>query len=103
MINSEIKSQVTLREYFRARTFIVPYYQRGYVWGQRNGKTDSVSYLLNTLLTGFEAKTEVFLQGVTVYTGGTDSNGREEVTLIDGQQRTTFFYLLFNELLKFRK
>lgn len=98
MINSEIKSQVTLREYFRARTFIVPYYQRGYVWGQRNGKTDSVSYLLNTLLTGFEAKTEVFLQGVTVYTGGTDSNGREEVTLIDGQQRTTFFYLLFNEL-----
>lgn len=99
MANNNIKSQITLREYLYKRIFVVPNYQRGYIWGQRNGKTDSVTFLLNTLLTGFQNKSDVFLQGVTVYTGSTDDKEYdEEVTLIDGQQRTTFFYLLLKEL-----
>ena len=99
MANNNIKSQITLREYLYKRIFVVPSYQRGYIWGQRNGKTDSVTFLLNTLLTGFQNKSDVFLQGVTVYTESTDDKEHdEEVTLIDGQQRTTFFYLLLKEL-----
>lgn len=90
-----MNATITLREYLeKGKTFVVPNYQRGYVWGKKRPKDDrdSVSYMLDSLLDSFRNNTEVFIQGVTV------SETEEGIILIDGQQRTTFFYLLLNSL-----
>lgn len=90
-----MNATITLREYLeKGKTFFVPGYQRGYVWGKKRPKDDrdSVSYMLDSLLDSFRNNTEVFIQGVTV------SETEKEIILIDGQQRTTFFYLLLNSL-----
>lgn len=90
-----MNATITLREYLeKGKTFFVPNYQRGYVWGRKRPKDDrdSVSYMLDSLLDSFRNNTEVFIQGVTV------SETEEWIVLIDGQQRTTFFYLLLNWL-----
>lgn len=90
-----MNATITLREYLeKGKTFVVPNYQRGYVWGKKRPKDDrdSVSYMLDSLLDSFRKNTEVFIQGVTVSETG------KEIILIDGQQRTTFFYLLLNWL-----
>lgn len=90
-----MNATITLREYLeKGKTFFVPNYQRGYVWGKKRPKDDrdSVSYMLDSLLDSFRNNTEVFIQGVTV------SETEERIVLIDGQQRTTFFYLLLNSL-----
>lgn len=90
-----MNATITLREYLeKGKTFVVPNYQRGYVWGRKRPKDDrdSVSYMLDSLLDSFRNNTEVFIQGVTV------SETEEWIVLIDGQQRTTFFYLLLNWL-----
>lgn len=90
-----MNATITLREYLeKGKTFFVPNYQRGYVWGKKRPKDDrdSVSYMLDSLLDSFRNNTEVFIQGVTV------SETEKEIILIDGQQRTTFFYLLLNSL-----
>lgn len=90
-----MNATITLREYLeKGKTFFVPNYQRGYVWGKKRPKDDrdSVSYMMNSLLDSFRNNTEVFIQGVTV------SETEEGIILIDGQQRTTFFYLLLNSL-----
>lgn len=90
-----MNATITLREYLeKGKTFFVPNYQRGYVWGKKRPKDDrdSVSYMLDSLLDSFRNNTEVFIQGVTV------SETEEWIVLIDGQQRTTFFYLLLNWL-----
>lgn len=90
-----MNATITLREYLeKGKTFFVPNYQRGYVWGKKRPKDDrdSVSYMLDSLLDSFRNNTEVFIQGVTV------SETEEGIILIDGQQRTTFFYLLLNSL-----
>ena len=90
-----MNATITLREYLeKGKTFVVPNYQRGYVWGKKRPKDDrdSVSYMLDSLLDSFRNNTEVFIQGVTV------SETEEGIVLIDGQQRTTFFYLLLNSL-----
>lgn len=90
-----MNATITLREYLeKGKTFVVPNYQRGYVWGKKRPKDDrdSVSYMLDSLLDSFRNNTEVFIQGVTV------SETEEGIVLIDGQQRTTFFYLLLNWL-----
>lgn len=90
-----MNATITLREYLeKGKTFFVPNYQRGYVWGKKRPKDDrgSVSYMLVSLSDSFRNNTEVFIQGVTVY------ETEERIVLIDGQQRTTFFYLLLNSL-----
>lgn len=90
-----MNATITLREYLeKGKTFVVPNYQRGYVWGRKRPKDDrdSVSYMMDSLLDSFRNNTEVFIQGVTV------SETEEGIILIDGQQRTTFFYLLLNSL-----
>ena len=52
--------KISLEEYIKkARTFRIPDYQRGYIWGQscRYGmerKADSVNFMLDTLLSAFE-------------------------------------------------
>lgn len=89
-----MNATITLRDYLgKGKCFVVPNYQRGYVWGKNkpNAK-DAVTYMMESLTNGFKAKTEVFIQGVTV------SEADHEIILIDGQQRTTFFYLLLKTL-----
>lgn len=85
---------ITLQDYLaKNKAFYIPNYQRGYVWGKRNLKgKDSVSYMMESLLNGYRNDTDIFIQGVTV------SENNTQIILIDGQQRTTFFYLLLKFL-----
>lgn len=85
---------ITLQDYLaKNKAFYIPNYQRGYVWGKRNLKgKDSVSYMMESLLNGYRNDADIFIQGVTV------SENNTQIILIDGQQRTTFFYLLLKFL-----
>ena len=90
---------ITLVEYLNKvdpnnGAFIIPSYQRGYVWGQERAgqRVNSVINILESLTNGFNKDKEIFLQGITVCE---DDNN---ITLVDGQQRTTFFYLLLKYL-----
>ncbi len=82
--------------------FVIPDYQRGYIWGQYNknfggdNKHDSVTYLIQSLLNVFENDPgkDVFLQGITVHS----NQDSHDITIVDGQQRTTFFFLLLKYL-----
>lgn len=89
-----MNATITLRDYLaKNKVFYIPNYQRGYVWGKRSIKgKDSVSYMIESLLNGYRNNTDIFIQGVTV------SENKEQIVLIDGQQRTTFFYLLLKSL-----
>lgn len=74
---------------------MIPEYQRGYVWGKRRpNEVDSVTNLVRNLKECFASspKRDVFLQGVTV------TESEKAISVIDGQQRTTFFYLLLKIL-----
>lgn len=91
-----MNATITLKEYLeKGKTFVIPNYQRGYVWGKKSkGKDlDAVSYMLEkSLIPGFKNNTPIFIQGITV------TEKDKEIILIDGQQRTTFFYLLLKYL-----
>ena len=91
MSNSSIK---TLREFLqKEKTFVIPDYQRGYIWGKSRGSDkNSVEYLLESIENSIKSGRDLFLQGITV------TESESEITLIDGQQRTTFFYLLLSVL-----
>lgn len=101
---TKIKNTIPLKEYIGKLKgngrFVIPDYQRGYIWGQYNHNHfsqdgwDSVSFLVNSILKGFETKRDVFLQGITVHT----IPSTNDIVLVDGQQRTTFFYLLLKYL-----
>lgn len=85
----------TLKEYFYpdngSKIFIIPSYQRGYKWSVKESKGEtSVEYLVSSLIKSYHnnPNQQFFLQGMTVVEEG------NEVTLIDGQQRTTTLYLL---------
>ena len=85
---------INTKEFFSKGTFIIPNYQRGYKWGipDREGN-DAVGILTDNLIEAFNNKQEeYFIQGVTVY----EKNGK--IILVDGQQRTTTFYLLLKYL-----
>ncbi|MGL2963854.1 DUF262 domain-containing protein [Flavobacterium sp. RSB2_4_14] len=77
------------------KTFVIPAYQRGFKWGVKDKQGDSAAtVLLQDIEKARKAeKEEYFIQGVTVYEEGTN------VILIDGQQRTTFFFILLSILL----
>ncbi len=81
---------ITLRQFLdKGKTFVIPNYQRGYIWGKSRGaEKNSVEYLLESMENSLANNTELFLQCVTV------TETEDEIILIDGQQRTTFFYLL---------
>ena len=85
---------ITLKEYLdKKKTFVIPEYQRGYVWGKnRDGEKNSVENLLDDLISKYNASSEVFLQGFTV------TENTDEIIIIDGQQRTTCLYLLLKWL-----
>lgn len=91
-----MNATITLKEYLeKEKTFVIPNYQRGYVWGKKSKENnlDAVSCILEkSLIPGFSNNTPIFIQGITV------TEKDKEITLIDGQQRTTFFYLLLKYL-----
>ena len=93
MSNSSI---ITLRKFLKkgkCKTFVIPDYQRGYIWGKSRGTgKNSVEYILESITNSITNRRELFLQGITI----TESDS--EIILIDGQQRTTFFYLLLSVL-----
>ena len=75
--------------------FVIPNYQRGYKWSVKpKGKDSSIEHLLLDLVDEFthNPNRDYFLQGVTVTEK--DIDGRKNVVLIDGQQRTTSIYLI---------
>ena len=80
----------------RNRTIEIPCYQRGYIWGKKHdGSRDSVTYMLDTLKKGFDNnKKDIFVQGITIG----NSLDSPVYNVIDGQQRSTFFYLLLKTL-----
>lgn len=89
-----MNSIITLSEYVgKGKAFVIPEYQRGYIWGKNriDGK-NAVEYLMDDLILHFQNGTDVFLQGFTV------NEGEKEIVLIDGQQRTTFLYFLLKKL-----
>lgn len=100
----EFKSTISLQEYISKLgtdgEFFIPKYQRGYIWGQHNkllsddNNNDSASFLIDTILNGFNSQKDIFLQGITVTTG----SRLQDLVIVDGQQRTTFFYLLLKYL-----
>lgn len=85
---------ISLREFLeKKKKFVIPNYQRGYIWGKSRGsEKNSVQYALESISNCIENDTDLFMQGITV----TETNN--EIVLIDGQQRTTFFYLLLTYL-----
>ena len=85
---------ITLQDYLgKGKAFVIPEYQRGYIWGKnRKGERNSVESILQNLQQHYKSRTEIFLQGITV------TETENEVVLIDGQQRTTFLYLLLKTL-----
>ncbi len=88
-------SVLTLKELLQKQNiFVIPNYQRGYVWGKSHGDGDknSVEYILESIMSSYKRKQDLFLQGITV------TEDASSITLIDGQQRMTFFYLLLNYL-----
>lgn len=83
----EVKQNI--RQYFTHR-FVIPAYQRGYKWGvsHKDGKNDA-RILVEQIFQSFnEGKEEYFVQGITVY----EKDG--SIYLVDGQQRTTTYFLL---------
>ncbi len=87
------KTTYTLNEFIefsKKSSFVIPYYQRGYIWGKKTNKEkDSIHFLLDDLLKVLEGR-DVFLQGITTTDDGID--------IIDGQQRLTTLYLLLRTL-----
>lgn len=94
MDNSQIQigfSSLTINSCFQNH-YIVPDYQREYVWTQAE-----VEQLLNDLLDGFQSdrKKDYFLGTIVIYKNG------HHFELIDGQQRLTTFFILLCALRKF--
>lgn len=87
---------ISLKEYLaKEKTFLIPNYQRGYIWGKsRDSQKNSVQFLIESIINCYNNKTELFLQGVTVSETESESN----IELIDGQQRTTALYLILQYL-----
>lgn len=81
---------ITLRQFLgKNKTFEIPSYQRGYIWGKSRGsEKNSVEYILESIQNSLDNNTELFMQGITI------TEKDDNIILIDGQQRTTFFYLL---------
>jgi|AntAceMinimDraft_17_1070374.scaffolds.fasta_scaffold04429_3 hypothetical protein len=83
---------ITVKNYFSKGTFIIPNFQRGFKWGVPDEKSnkDAVEILMTDLLEAYNNKqNEYFLQGVTVV----ENDDKTEITLVDGQQRTTTLFL----------
>lgn len=88
------ENNIKLSDYIQ-KNIVIPAYQRGYVWGKKdkNREKDSVTFLLEDLIQSYNKdKQKKFLQAVTVY------EEDNKINIVDGQQRTVFFYLLLTYL-----
>lgn len=87
-----VTKKVSLRQLAEGSggVFVVPLYQRRYVWGEAriDGAPDSATRMMGDLLDAFAKGEECFLQSVTL--AGND--------IVDGQQRLTFLWLLMMRL-----
>jgi len=85
---------ISIKQYLgKDKPFVIPYFQRGYIWGKSRGsEKDSVRYLMESIRNCYSNQTELFLQGVTV------SESELDIWLIDGQQRTLTIYMLLHFL-----
>lgn len=87
-----MEADKNIKDYFDLKKFIIPNYQRGYKWGVPNSDNEcAVSILMDSLIRSMNMP-EYYIQGVTVC----EKDGA--IVLIDGQQRTTTFYLLLKYL-----
>lgn len=92
----------TLREFLYPQgkkvTFEIPNYQRGYKWGvkERDDRPSSVEYLLSSLISAWKCRPDqlYFLQGITV----SETENKNKIEIIDGQQRITTLYLILRVL-----
>lgn len=85
---------INLRKFIEENPIItIPPYQRGYIWGKKRKDTseNSVKHILRSIRDNIlspEKPKQMFLQGLTV------SKTLNGISVIDGQQRMTFFFLL---------
>ena len=85
---------INLRKLIEENPIItIPPYQRGYIWGKKRKDTseNSVKHILRSIRDNIlspEKPKQMFLQGLTV------SKTLNGISVIDGQQRMTFFFLL---------
>lgn len=67
------KTTITLSNYIQllkgSGSFVIPDYQRGYVWGQRrkNLQSDSIYFLINSLKESYKHKSDIFHAGKYVF------------------------------------
>lgn len=88
-------SSISLKQLLdRARgRFVVPAYQRRYVWGREcPGEKDTAAFLTACLTEACRRGEPYFLQGITV------AFGPDGCVLVDGQQRLTYLRLLLDRL-----
>ena len=108
---NKIETLLNLKKYLalcgEGKCFKIPDYQRGYIWGKKPDKkeeyeTDAVTKMCSTLSDAFnhykknnikDINSEIFLQGITYY-----YDKEKNIVLVDGQQRTTFFFILLKYL-----
>ena len=85
--------KITLKDLFSTEHyFIIPNYQRGYKWSQ-----DNINVLLYDINSIYENdKKEHCLHNLTVIKN--KKNNAEYIEVIDGQQRLTTIFLIFNYL-----
>lgn len=87
-----METDKSIKDYFDLKKFEIPNYQRGYKWGVPKDGECAVSVLMDCLIDAKDNLTDYYVQGVTAC----EEDGA--VVLIDGQQRTTTFYLLLKYL-----
>jgi uncharacterized protein with ParB-like and HNH nuclease domain len=96
-----LPSEIAAQKKYSDACFEIPKFQRGYIWGKASHKKEEqnpVEYLVQSILEKFPTKADLFLQGIT-YSVHTDNEQKKvRIVIIDGQQRTTFFYLLLKFL-----
>lgn len=89
-------SQLTLRQLLGEACggFIVPPYQRRYVWGQPRaaGAMDSASFLTQCIKGIADKGGELFLNGITL----SRIPGSDAMEIVDGQQRLTYIKILIS-------
>lgn len=87
---------LTIKEYIKKGTFVIPNYQRGYKWSVTDlnkEKESSASHFVNSIIDAYiRNDKDYFIEAVTVV------EKNNEIIIIDGQQRTTTLYLLLIKL-----
>ena len=89
-LNAEQKS---LKDVFtRSEKYVIPLYQRPYSWGY-----DECLQLYTDLIESFE-NDEAYFLGNIIIARSTDTKTKDELEVIDGQQRLTTLILLFKAI-----